>query len=125
MRFMMLVKGDEDYERGVPPSPELLAAIGALGQEMARAGKLVQQGGLAPSAMGALLDLDKGAIRVTDGPFSESKEVIGGYAILEAAGKAEAVELGRRFLQVHADVLGKSYRTRLEIRQLFEPPHQA
>ena len=80
---MMMVKGDRDYERGVPPSPALLAAIGALGQEMAQAGKLVQQGGLAPSAMGALLDLENGEVRVTDGPFSESKEVIGGYAILQ------------------------------------------
>lgn len=125
MRFMMMVQGDRDYERGVPPSPALLAAIGALGQEMAHAGKLVQQGGLAPSAMGALLDLENGEVRVTDGPFSESKEVIGGYAILEADDKAEAIALARRFLQVHADVLGKSYRTRLEVRRLFDAPSQA
>jgi hypothetical protein len=125
VRFMMMVMGDKDYERGTPPPPALMAAIGALGQEMAREGKLVQQGGLAPSAMGALLDLENGAIRVTDGPFSESKEVVGGFAILEAAGKAEAVELARRFLQVHADVLGPSYRTRLEVRQLFEAPSHA
>ena len=125
MRFMMMVMGDKDYERGTPPPPELMVAIGALGQEMARAGKMVQQGGLAPSAMGALLDLENGTIRVTDGPFSESKEVIGGFAILEAAGKTEAVELARRFLQVHADVLGPSYHTRLEVRQLFEAPSRA
>jgi hypothetical protein len=122
---MMMVKADKDYERGAPPPPALLAAIGALGQEMARSGKLVQQGGLAPTSAGARLDLEDGAIRVTDGPFAEAKEIVGGFAILEADSKAEAIELGRRFLQVHADVLGKSYQTGLEIRRMFDPPPQA
>lgn len=125
MRFMMLVKGDKDYEAGAPPRPELMAAIGALGEEMARAGKLLEMGGLAPSAMGAMLNLEGGSVRVTDGPFSESKEVIGGYAIMEAGSKAEAIELGKRFLQVHADVMGRSYKAQLEVRQLFDPPPQA
>lgn len=125
MRFMMLVKGDKDYEAGAPPRPELMAAIGALGEEMARAGKLLEMGGLAPSAMGAMLNLEGGSVRVTDGPFSESKEVIGGYAVMEAGSKAEAIELGKRFLQVHADVMGRSYQAQLEVRQLFDPPPQA
>ncbi len=125
MRFMMLVKGDKDYEAGAPPRPELMAAIGALGEEMGRAGKLLEMGGLAPSAMGALLNLEGGSVRVTDGPFAESKEVIGGYAVLEAGSKAEAIELGKRFLQVHADVMGRSYKAQLEVRQLFDPPPQA
>ena len=122
---MMLVKGDKDYERGAPPPPALMAAIGALGAEMTKSGKLLEMGGLAPSAAGALLDLEGGAIRVTDGPFAESKEVIGGYAIMQADSRKEAVELGRRFLQVHADVMGRSYKTQLEIRQLFDAPPQA
>ena len=125
MRFMMLVKADKDYERGAPPPPALMAAIGSLGAEMARAGKLLEQGGLAPTSMGALLTLEHGAIRVTDGPFAESKEVIGGYAIMQADSRAEAIELGRRFLQVHADVMGRSFQGQLEIRQLFDPPPQA
>lgn len=125
MRFMMLVKGDKDYEAGAPPRPELMAAIGVLGEEMARAGKLLEMGGLAPSAMGAMLNLEGGSVRVTDGPFSESKEVIGGYAVMEAGSKAEAIELGKRFLQVHADVMGRSYQAQLEVRQLFDPPPQA
>jgi len=125
VRFMMLVKGDKDYEAGAPPRPELMAAIGALGEEMARAGKLLEMGGLAPSAMGAMLNLEGGSVRVTDGPFSESKEVIGGYAVMEAGSKAEAIELGKRFLQVHADVMGRSYKAQLEVRQLFDPPPQA
>jgi hypothetical protein len=125
VRFMMLVKGDKDYERGAPPPPALMAAIGKLGEEMTRSGQLLEMGGLAPSAMGALLNLAGGAIRVTDGPFAESKEVIGGYAIMRADSKAEAIELGRRFLQVHADVMGKSYKAQLEVRQLFDQPPQS
>ena len=125
MRFIMLVKADKEFERGAPPPPALMAAIGKLGQEMAKAGKLLQTGGLAPTAMGALLNLDGGTIRVTDGPFAESKEVIGGYAIMEAGSKAEAIELARRFLQVHADVMGKSYQGQIEVRQLFDQPPQS
>ena len=125
MRFIMLVKADKDFERGAPPPPALMAAIGKLGQEMAKAGTLVQTGGLAPTAMGAILNLDGGTIRVTDGPFAESKEVIGGYAIMEAGSKAEAIELARRFLQVHADVMGKSYQGQIEVRQLFDQPPQS
>jgi hypothetical protein len=124
VRFMMLVKGDKDYEAGTPPKPELVAAIGRLGEEMMKSGKLLEMGGLAPSAMGALLTLDGGSVRVTDGPFAESKEVVGGYAIMEAGSKAEAIELGKRFLQVHADALGRSYRAELEVRQLFDAPPQ-
>ena len=74
---------------------------------------------------GGLLQSPHGGIRVTDGPFAESKEVIGGYAVMQAKSKAEAIELARRFLQVHADVLGKSYKGQVEVRQLFDPPPQA
>jgi hypothetical protein len=119
---MMLVTGDKDYEAGRPPTPEMMAAIGGLAEEMAMSGKLLDMGGLAPSAKGALVDLEGGKLRVTDGPFSESKEVVGGYAIMQAASKAEAIELAKRFLQVHADVLGRSYRGRVEVRQLDDSP---
>ena len=125
MRFMMLVKADKNYEQGAPPAPALMAAIGALGQEMVKSGNMLEMGGLAPTSAGALLNLENGAIRVTDGPFAESKEVIGGYAVMQAKSKAEAIELARRFLQVHADVLGKSYKGQIEVRQLFDPPPQA
>jgi hypothetical protein len=122
---MMLVKADKDYERGAPPTPALMAAIGALGQEMVKSGNMLEMGGLAPTSAGALLNLENGAIRVTDGPFAESKEVVGGYAVMQAKSKAEAIELARRFLQVHADVLGKSYQGQVEVRQLFDPPPRA
>jgi hypothetical protein len=122
---MMLVKADQDYERGAPPAPALMAAIGALGEEMFKSGNMLEMGGLAPTSAGALLNLENGAIRVTDGPFAESKEVIGGYAVMQAKSRAEVIELARRFLQVHAEVLGKSYTGQVEVRQLFDPPPQA
>jgi hypothetical protein len=119
MRFMMMVKADE---KNGPPSPELGAAIGQLTQEMVQAGVLLDLGGLLPSAMGAKIRVSGGKVSVKDGPFTETKELVGGYAILQAKTKAEAIELGRRFMTVHAEVLGASYEGELELRQLAEMP---
>ena len=120
MRFMMMVKADKDYEAGAPPSPELMAAIGELTGDMAKTGVLVEAGGLLPSSKGARVRVSGGKLTVTDGPFTEAKELIGGYAILKTNSRAEAVELGKNFMQVHADVLGPAYDGELEIRQLAE-----
>jgi hypothetical protein len=122
LRFMMLVKADQSYEAGVPPTPELMAAVGKLGEEMFRTGVMVEMGGLAPTSKGARLRLSRGKVSATDGPFVETKEIVGGYAILQAKSREEAVELGRRFLQVHADVMGPDYEMGLEVRQLYDPP---
>jgi hypothetical protein len=105
-----------------PPSPELMGAIGKLAQELGQSGVLMEMGGLLPSAKGARMRLSRRGIRVTDGPFTESKELVGGYAIFNVVSKAEAIELGRQFLQVHADILGSDYAMELEIRELFDPP---
>ena len=94
MRFMMLVKGNSDYEAGKPPSPELMEAIGALAEQGFREGTLVEQGGLLPSSAGALIRVKDGKVRVIDGPFAEARELIGGYAILEVDSRAEAVRMG-------------------------------
>jgi hypothetical protein len=118
MKFMMIVKAPE----GIPPTPELMAAIGKISQEAIAAGRYLGGGGLAPSARGARIKLAGGKLMVTDGPFVEATEVIGGFAILELASRAEALEEGRRFVQVHADVLGPSYRCELEIREMADPP---
>jgi hypothetical protein len=120
MRFMMIVKADESYEAGVPPSPDLMAAIGKLSAEMMASGVLLENGGLLPSAMGARINVEGGSLTVVDGPFAEAKELIGGYAVLEAGSKREAIELGRQFMQLHVDVLGPSYEGQLEIRQIFD-----
>ncbi|HKE39349.1 MAG TPA: YciI family protein, partial [Casimicrobiaceae bacterium] len=84
MRFMMMVKADRNYEAGLPPNPELLQALGKLTDDMVKAGVLVQTGGLLPSSNGARVRVSRGTLSVTDGPFPETKELIGGYAIVEA-----------------------------------------
>ncbi len=71
--------------------------------------------------MGARILVGKGKMTVTDGPFAETKELIGGYAVLQANSKEEAIELGRQFMQIHIDVMGPGYEGELEIRQMFEP----
>jgi hypothetical protein len=123
MRFLMMVKADKDFEAGRPPSPALMAAIGSLSEEMGRAGVLLETGGLLPSSAGAKVKVAGGKLSVTDGPFTETKELVGGYAIIRAASRAEAIAHGRRFMSLHAEILGPAYEGELEIRQLadFEP----
>jgi hypothetical protein len=70
---------------------------------LTRAGVLLDAAGLRPSAEGARIRLTRGRLSVTDGPFSESKEVIGGFALIEVATRKQAIEWGRRFLEVHGD----------------------
>lgn len=120
MRFMMIVKGNKDYEAGTPPPPELMAAIGKLSEEAAREGRLISSGGLLPSSAGVRVNVARGKLSVTDGPFSEARELVGGFAIFELASKAEAVEAGRRFMQVHADILGPAWEGELEIRPMMD-----
>jgi hypothetical protein len=97
-----------------------MAAIGKLTEEMTRAGVILETGGLLPSSKGARVRLAGGKLTVTDGPFSEAKELIGGYAIARLNSKEEAVQMGRDFLKLHGDVLGPSYQGECEIRQMSE-----
>ena len=120
MRFMMIVKADPSYEAGGPPNPALLAAVGRLSEEMTKAGVLLQSGGLLPSSKGARVRASGGKMTVTDGPFAETKELIGGFAILEAASKEEAIQLGKKFMQLHIDALGQAYDGTLEVRPMFD-----
>ncbi|HEV8256032.1 MAG TPA: YciI family protein [Casimicrobiaceae bacterium] len=120
MRFMVMVKAGKDYEAGLPPKPELLAAMGKLSHEMMEAGVLLETGGLLPSSRGARVRASGGKLSVTDGPFTETKELIGGYAIVQAQSRDEAVELGKQFMELHVTVLGSSYDGECEIRQLFD-----
>jgi hypothetical protein len=121
MRFMMIVNADPSHEAGRPLDPALLAAVGKLSEQMSKAGVLLQSGGLLPSSRGARVRVSGGKMTVTDGPFAETKEVVGGFAILEAASKEEAIRLGKEFMQVHVDVLGQAYEGTLEVRPMFEP----
>lgn len=123
---MMIVKLTEDtqvrqdYEAGKPPAPELMEAMGKLMEKMA--GALLENGGLLPMAKGARIRAAKGKLSVTDGPFIEAKEVIGGYAILRASSLAEAIRMGEDFMQLHLDVLGPQYEAELEVREMSEAP---
>lgn len=121
MRFMLTANANKNSEAGAPPDPKLMAAIGKLTEDMTKAGVLVGTGGLAPSSMGARIRLAGGKVTVTDGPFTEAKEIIGGYAIVQVKSKQEAIELAKRFWAIHAEVLGPSYVGGGEVRQMFEP----
>lgn len=120
MRFMTMIKANETNGAAAPPSPQLMEAIGKLTEEMMKAGVVLEVGGLLPSAMGARIRLAGGKLTVIDGPFVEAKELIGGYAILQAKSKEEAIEHGKRFMSIHHDALGPSYEGEMEIRQLAD-----
>lgn len=117
MLFMSIVTGAETHQ---PPNPALMEAIEKLSAEMLQQGVMVERGGLLPTSTGARIRLSGGKLTVTDGPFTEAREVIGGYAIVKADSKAEAIEMGRRFMQLHADIMGPSYQMELEIRQMWD-----
>lgn len=120
MRFMLMIKADKNYEAGLPPKPELMAAVGQLREEGMKSGVLLETGGLMPSSTGARIRVNGGGLKVTDGPFTETKELIGGYAIIQAASKQSAIEFGSRFMKLHADILGASYEGECEVRQMFD-----
>ena len=116
MRFLSMIRVDEST--GQVPSEQLMADMGKLIEELTGTAQLVSTAGLRPTAEGVRVRLHRGGrLTVTDGPFTEAKEVIGGYAILEAQSKAEAVELTRRFLAVH----GTDWDIECEVRQLDGP----
>jgi hypothetical protein len=116
MRFLSMIRIDETT--GQVPSEHLMADMGRLMEELTREGKLVSTAGLRPTSEGVRVRLHRGGkLSVTDGPFTETKEVIGGYALLEAQSKDEAVELTRRFLKVH----GTEWDVECEVRQLDGP----
>lgn len=98
MKFMTIVKGPELTG---PPPQALIDGIMALGQEAKDAGVFVDWGGLKPTAQGARARIANGRITVTDGPFAEAKEVIGGFTTYDVASKEEALEWTRRFLELH------------------------
>jgi hypothetical protein len=126
MKYMMMVKLDgnseagRNYEAGLPPDSKMQAAMGKLIEEMTASGALLDTGGLLPVSKGARIRAATGKLTVTDGPFIESKEVIGGYAILQADSREAAIKLGEKFMKLHVDVLGASYEGELEIRQMFD-----
>ena len=100
MRFIGVLKADKDSEAGVPPSPELLARMGAFIQEVMQAGVLTATDGLHPSSKASRVKMVDGHAHVTDGPFAETKELIASYAMFDVKSKADAIAWTKRFLEV-------------------------
>jgi hypothetical protein len=127
MKYLIMMKLDQgseaakSYEAGTPPPEKLKTAMMKLMGDLAAQGKLVDATGLAPVAKGAKVRATGGKLILTDGPFIESKEVIGGYAVIQVDSREEALKTGREFMQVHVDVLGPSYEGELEIREMLNP----
>ncbi len=110
MRFISIYKTPE---RSTPPTPEEMAAMGKLVEDWMKSGKLPGTDGCLPSALGARVRIDDGKFTVSDGPFSEAKEVVGGFAILNAPSKELAIEYAKESLQVTGQ-------GECELRQLYD-----
>ena len=119
MKYLSFIRHSEKYRETTPP-PALMEAMGAFVQKSLQDGTLVDTGGLLPSKDGLRVRLSGGKLTVTDGPFSESKEVIGGWAILNAKTREEAVRIATEFMELHRrhwpEFEGES-----EVRPMFEP----
>src|SRR5271155_5283092 len=115
MRYMMIVKHKEG--QGMPPK-ELMDAIGKLTEEAIKDGTLLGNGGLLPTAAGASVRLAGGRVTVTDGPFTEAKEIIGGFAMFELKSKEEAVQGAIGFMELHKK-LWPGWEGETEVREMM------
>ena len=119
MKYLSFIRHSEKYRESRPPQA-LMEAMGKFVQKSMKEGILVDTGGLLPSKDGARVRLTKGKITVTDGPFTETKEVIGGWAIINAASKEEAIRVATEFMELHRkhwpEFEGES-----EVRPMFDP----
>ncbi|HTM19353.1 MAG TPA: YciI family protein [Kofleriaceae bacterium] len=119
MKYLTFIRHPESQREAAPPAA-LMEAMGKYVQESFARGTLVDTGGLLHSKEGALVRLEKGEISVTDGPFTEAKEVIGGWAILEATDKAHAIRLATEFLDLHRKHW-PDFEGECEVRPMFAP----
>jgi hypothetical protein len=119
MKFLTFIRHSESYRNGPPPAA-LMEAMGTFVQKSMKDGTLVDTGGLLPSKDGALVRLRGGHITVTDGPFTESKEVIGGWAILQVRSKEEALRVATEFMELHRKHW-PGFEGESEVRPMFDP----
>ncbi|MCW2838968.1 MAG: YCII-related [Aeromicrobium sp.] len=117
MRFLTYIECDPAVG---PPPPELFEALGAFSAEMSALGVVVDRGGLAPVDGSTHIRVSGGGLTVTDGPFAEAKEVIGGYAMYDVRSKEEVLEYSRRFMQLHVDAW-PGFEGTAVIREVFGP----
>jgi hypothetical protein len=115
MRFMILLKANEDSEAGKMPSEDLLAAMGKFNEELVNAGVMLGGEGLQPSSKGARVHFKGSERTVIDGPFAETKELIAGFWLIEVSSKEEAIEWVKRVPSPH-----EGDEAEIEIRQVFE-----
>jgi hypothetical protein len=116
MRFMIIVKATPDSEAGVMPEEPLLTAMADYHEQLAKAGVLLDGNGLHPSAKGWRIRYSGGQRQVVDGPFSETKELIAGYTLIQVRSREEALEWTRRF----PAPMGELKDAEIEVRQLYE-----
>lgn len=116
MRFMIIVKATADTEAGILPSDQLFAAMHDYNQELARAGVLLEANGLRPSRDGWRIRYRDGRRSFTDGPFTETKELIAGYTLIQVRSREEAMEWSRRFPAPHGELQDAN----IEVRPLYE-----
>jgi len=125
MRFMMIVKANKDSEAGVMPDEKLIAEMGKYNEELAKAGVMLDGAGLQPSSKGFRIKFAGGKRTLIDGPFTETKELIAGYWLIQVKSREEAMEWAKRVPAPH----GPDQEGEIEIRQLFEvddfPPSAA
>jgi len=118
MRYLVMVKYNEN---GSPPPQSLLDAIARNRQEAKQAGALLDVGGLLPSAQGTRIQLSGGSLAVTDGPFTETRELVGGYSVYDVKSKQEAIDWTHRFMRLVAEHWPAG-ECEAEIRQIIEAP---
>jgi hypothetical protein len=116
MRFMIMVKANKDSEAGVMPEEKLIAAMTDYHEELAKAGVLLDASGLQPTSKGWRIKYSGGKHTVVDGPFTESKELIAGYTLIQVKSREEALEWTKRF----PSPFGADAQGEIEVRQLFE-----
>lgn len=124
MRYLMLIKHPEAYRAEIPAEGFMDAMEKFVTDSMKR-GVLLDTAGLRPTADGTRVRLSRGKVTVTDGPFTEAKEIIGGYAMVEAKTKDDAVKMASEFMELHR-VHWPTFEGECEVRPLedFEPPVQ-
>lgn len=119
MKYLTFIRHSESYRESPPPAA-LMEAMGRFVEKSLKDGTLVDTGGLLPSREGTRVRLTKGRITVTDGPFTETKEVVGGWAILQAESKTEAIRIATEFMELHRRYWPE-FEGESEVRPMFEP----
>jgi len=122
MRYLMLIRVGSGMEA---VNDKLMAEMNGFVERSKRSGIMVDTGGLQGRESGVTLGLSGGKVTVTDGPFTEANEVVGGFAIIDVNTKQEAIDQAREFLQLHADTMGPKYAAEVEVRQMYSMEGQA